>query len=137
MFGFSGKYKGIHTRWLDSVKGRRMLRAVFFGPIRWIEIDQTVKHGKGELASWLTHEMAHIKQGTGFRNWLHPLKYQRNPRYRYECELEAFAAQLKAFKADKLPADLLIYTYANYLRHQYNLPMDLTINAEQDLKDLV
>ena len=76
--------------------------------------------------------MAHIKQGAGFKNWLHPWKYQRNPRYRYECELEAFAAQLKPEYTDKL-----ISTYANYLRHQYKLPMDLTINAEQDLKDLI
>jgi len=131
VFGFKGKYKGVHTRWLDSVKGRRMLRAVFFGPIRWIEIDQTVKHGKGELGSWLTHEMAHIKQGTD--NWLHPWKYQRNPRYRYECELEAFAAQIRRASY----TDKLVSTYANYLRHEYHLPMDLTINAEQDLKDLL
>lgn len=133
MFGFDGKYKGVHTRWLDSVKGRRMLRAVFFGPIRFIEIDQTVEHGRGQLRAWLTHEMVHIKQGTGFKNWLHPWKYQNDARYRYQCELEAFAAQLK----DAIHSDKLTSTYANYIRHEYNLPMDLTINAEQDLKDLL
>lgn len=48
----------------------------------------------------LNHELKHVEQYN--RSWFHVLKYKFNNKYRMECELEAYAEQVKVYKYTKV-----------------------------------
>ena len=77
------------------------------------------------------HEREHVRQWWTGGLFIHNLRYALSSSYRYQCELKAYAVQIKA-----LPEEHRTH-YLSYFSHYLATTYDLPVSKEQVHKDLL
>jgi len=111
------KYVVIYSDSLEEGFGARCYYPVF---PKWGTCKVVIRHKYKDDMGLLNHELKHVEQYSG--RLLHSLMYRFSKRYRYECELEAYKAQIVEYKYKTIGEAMWI---ANALFSKYDLDIEL------------